>query len=193
MNTLLELSNLYPRLVAALPAESTGQSNDNAAGYAASTDPRRAPLRVEVSDLLAEIEETAKTICSHVCSVLDAPACLIEPGRRRGVDAETMAAFHTLGHYWPRLELAVPAMAAAAEDRLYRLVLRGQRLVGEAPPPPAALETRCPSCGLPSIFRVETPHGEVLAVCSNPEDAVEGGRRQWSETEWEDAHAPATA
>lgn len=193
MNTLRELEDLYPRLVANLPATSAGRSNDNAAAYASAPDPRRAPLRVEVSDLIADIEDAVKTISGHVCSVLDAPACLIEPGRVQGVDAETMAAFHTLAHYWFALEDAVPAMAVAAEERLHRLVAKAWLLLGETLPPPAPLESLCPSCGLPTIFRVHTEHG-ALAVCSNPDDTDDlGQRRSWTETEWEDAHHAAVA
>lgn len=182
MSTLRRIEDCYPRLVAALPATSAGRNTDNAAGYAPAPDPRRAPLRVEVSDLIAEIEDTVTTLASHVCSVLDLPSWSPNhPGRRAGVDAGTMAALHTLGCHWRALEEALPGMAEAAENRLGVLVAKARRLLGEAPPPPAPLVSPCPTCGEPAIFRVETEAG-VVAACS-----ACGGR--WDEVEWEDAHA----
>lgn len=52
-----ELSDLYVALSAYLPAGSLKAPEDNAAAYVSYVDPRRAPINVDVFDLLREIEE----------------------------------------------------------------------------------------------------------------------------------------
>lgn len=191
MNPVTELEDLYPRLFTVLPALSRGRSTENSTAYAGRPDPRRAPVRIEVHDLIADIETDLPDLARWVCDATGFYRCIGYPlraeGRRGSIKPEVVAAFDTLRHHWFDLEDFAPTMAAVIRDRCSRLVSKARRLIGETTAP-VPVVTPCPECDAPTIFRVETEDGAV-AVCANPvcRDDL-GHRRRWTEIEWEDAH-----
>lgn len=192
MNPVAELEDLYPRLFTVLPATSRGRTTENSAAYAARPDPRRAPVRVEVHDLISDIETDVPDLARWACSATGLVECLAAPvgsdaGRRGNLNPKVVAAFVTLRHHWFDLEDLAPTMASVVVERISRLVAQARRLIGETACP-IPLASPCPSCDQPTIFRVETEQG-VIAVCSNPLDRDDSGNRlRWTEIEWEDAH-----
>lgn len=185
-----DLEDLYVRLHEQLPATSKGKSADNAAGYAQRPDPRRAPLRVEVLDLINRIESEIPDLATAVCDSLGVMRCVVFPADsdrgETGPSPRVLAAFDSLRRHWMGFDNTMPEMAAQVHRTLEALVRRGRRLTGQTSAP-VPLATPCPSCGDPTVLQVETDDGWV-AVCINPEDRDEwGDRRQWSETAWEDA------
>lgn len=191
---LADLADIYGRLFGEAPALSRGRSTENSAGYAAYKDPRRAPVRIEVLDLIARIEREIPDLTRWVCDACEWIACVAAPDGQRtsgrgGPDTAVVAAFSTLAHYWPLLAEHAPDTADAINLRLHRLVTTGERLLGVVPPP-ALIDAACPACAEQSIIRVEDGRGNWSAVCTNREDRdpVSDKRRTWTEVEWEDAH-----
>lgn len=201
MNPVSELEDLYERLFGVLPAGSKGRSTENSTMYAPAPDPRRAPINVEVHDLIEDIETDLPDLARWVCSALSLVECVAAPwgsdrGRVGDVDPKTLAAFTTLRHHWFTLEDFAPTMAQVVTSRVRRLVAKARRLIGETACP-IPVVTPCPVCEEPTVFRVDTEAGSV-AVCSNPVCRTESGERhRWDETAWEDAcherHRRATA
>jgi hypothetical protein len=194
VTTLTDLEDLYPRLVDAL-LPTTSRRCENSAGFG-KPDPRRAPLRIEVHDLLDHFETDVREMAAAMCDALGSIRCLAHPidsdAGRPMYDPRVRAALATLRHHWTDFEERMPEMAAEVDARLRRLATRARRLVGLTRPP-VPLLAACPNCGQPTIFRLETEDGWV-AVCVNPADVdVYGARRRWSEIEWEDAHDPRFA
>lgn len=166
MNPISELGDIYVRLFEELPALSRGPSNDNAAGYAAAPDPRRAPLRLEVSDLIADIETW------------------VMEGRTSGEVGEPKwrVREHMLTlRYWYANDLDTAGRDRVREE-VGPLLARGRRLLGDTLAP-VPLVTPCPECGSRSVFRAETPQG-LVAGCS-------ACRGRWDEEEWQDARRSA--
>ena len=196
MNPVAELEDLYPRLFTVLPAASKGRTTENSAAYAPKPDPRRAPVNVEVHDLISDIETDVVDLARWVCSTLHLVECLAAPqdsdrGRVTEVNPRALAAFATLRHHWFTLEDLAPTMASVVVDRARRLVAKARRLIGETAAP-MPLVSPCPECRDYTIFRVDGEDGAVV-VCSSPVCRDEFGRRhRWNEIEWEDAHS-ATA
>ncbi len=191
MSALSDLEDLYPRLVQAL-LPSGGRSTENSSGFA-KAEKKRLPFRVEVHDLLARIETEVRELAVAVCDALGSIRCIAFPvGSARGVpivDPRTLVAFATLDRYWHTFEEQMPEMAAEVDSRLARLAASARRMVGMSKAP-VPLVTPCPSCGEPTIFRLETEDGSI-AVCGNPEDRDPfDRRRQWTEVEWEEANDP---
>lgn len=192
MNPIAELEDLYPRLFTVLPAASKGRTTENSAAYAPKPDPRRAPVNVEVHDLIADIEADAVDLARWVCSALDLVECLAAPvdsdrGRTTEVNPRAMASLVTLRHHWFTLEDLAPTMASVVVDRARRLVAKARRLIGETAAP-MPLVSPCPECREHTIFRVDGEDGAVV-VCANPACRDDlGHRRRWDEIEWEDAH-----
>lgn len=192
---LREIADVYPRLVEDLPAGSKkGNPSENSAGFGSAPDPRRAPVRVEVHDLIAEIEREVPDLARWACQTMSLTACVVAPvdsdrGRLDELDPRVEAALDTLDHYWGMLGQYAPEMGDAIEDRLIRLVSRARRLMGETSAP-VPLSSPCPECREHTVFRLETEQG-AIAVCGNPVCRTEmGEKNQWSEVEWEDAHDP---
>lgn len=188
---LAELDDLYQRLFESLPAESRGRSTDNAAAYAASPDPRRAPVRVEVLDLIHRIEADVPEFARMVCEALAVVRCVAFPHDSASgapeVSPRVLVSLDTLARHWGAFEEAMPEVAEGVTEALTRMVSSARRLLGQTSAP-VPLATPCPACAMPTVFRIETERGQV-AVCGNPGCRDELGRaRQWTETEWEDAH-----
>lgn len=188
---LTELDDLYPRLFESLPADSRPKSNDNAAAYAGAPDPRKAPVRVEVLDLITRIEADVPECARIVAEAMGGFRCVAFPHDSANgapeVSPRVDCALDTLAHHWRSFEAAMPEVAAAIEENVVRLIATARRLVGETMPP-VPLASPCPECGSPTVFRIETERGQI-AVCGNPVCRDECGRaHQWTETEWEDAH-----
>ena len=194
MSALSDLEDLYPRLIQAL-VPSSSRSTENSAGFAKS-DPRRLPLRVEVHDLIARLETEVRELAAAMCDALCTIRCLAHPvDSALGsplLDVRVLVAFATMRHYWRRFEDTMPEMAAEVDSRLARLCASARRMLGmtRAPVP---LVTPCPSCGQPTIFRLETEAGWIV-VCGNHDDLDHyGARRQWDEYQWEEALDPRFA
>lgn len=183
----------YVRLFESLAAESTGQSNDNAAAYSAKPDPRRAPVQIEVLDLIARIETDLPELARAVCDAMGLMRCLTFPrdtdAGSTGPSPKVEAALATLARHWAAFEQTMPQTATGVTDHLARMAATARRLLGESKAP-LPLVTPCPACKAPTIFRVETERGSI-AVCGNPMCRDQyGEQRQWTEVEWEDAHDP---
>lgn len=184
MSAITDLEDLYPRLVGSLSTGTAPKSNDNAAGYAATVDPRKAPVRLEVSDVVAEIETDVPMLTRYLCEATGLLECY-PPARdatrgRDWLDPRVMAGLHTLHHHWFTLEDHFPGFAEALEERLVRLATKARQIVGEAPRPAVPLVARCPECSASALFRVETAQG-MVAACS-------ACKARWTEAEWADVH-----
>jgi hypothetical protein len=192
---LREIADAYPRLFEELPAGSKKPNPaENSVGFGSAPDPRKAPVRVEVHDLIAEIEREVPDLARWACQTMSLTACISAPvgsdfGRPDEYDPRVESALDTLDHYWGILGQHAPEMGDAIEDRLVRLLSKARRLLGESSAP-VPLATPCPECREITVFRLETERGS-LAVCGNPVCRDEWGEKnQWTEVEWEDAHDP---